>query len=112
MKNKVTITFATEEDAAQFIGACEYERTQGQSALMRSIAGSSIQRSMSVEGQLTIKEAKQIRLNGPGLPKNKNNECKRCGDPLEGGAKTLCLQCQEESTPEIANICEREDYDL
>lgn len=24
------------------------------------------------------------------------SECIRCGDPLDGGAKTLCLQCREE----------------
>lgn len=41
--------------------------------------------------------------------KPERSECARCGDPLEGGAKALCFQCQEESTPELENICERED---
>lgn len=69
MKNKVTITFATEKDAAHYIGACEYEKMHGQSAVMRSIAGSAIQRSLNLKGQLTSKEAKQIRLSYcPPLP--------------------------------------------
>lgn len=62
MKNKVTITFASETDAAQFLGAIEHERTHGQSALFRSIAGSAVQRATGIGCAMSYTEAKAIRL--------------------------------------------------
>lgn len=62
MKNKVTIEFANERDAAQFIGAIEHEKEHGHSNLFRSIAGAAVQRSKKIKGQLNSEEAKRIRL--------------------------------------------------
>lgn len=51
------------------------------------------------------------------MDKNENekpirSECVRCGDPLEGLATALCLECQEESSKEVKDACEREDEEL
>lgn len=43
--------------------------------------------------------------------KPERSDCLRCGDPLEGLAVALCLECQEEASKETKDAWEREDED-
>lgn len=54
-----------------------------------------------------VAESNRKRTTAP-----ERSDCIRCGDPLEGRAVALCLECQEESSKEVKDACEREDEEL